>query len=52
LAGKTSGEESDIDKTTAFFVQNCGICHPGGGPGEFDRDGNMLYDFVTGQFGW
>ena len=52
MAGKTNDNESQIDKTTFFWVANCGICHTGGGPGEFDRDGELLYDFAAGQFGY
>ena len=38
-----------MDKTSFWWVGLCGICHPGGGPSEFDRDGEMLYDHETGQ---
>jgi MYXO-CTERM domain-containing protein len=43
---------SQIDKTSIFFTQNCGACHPGGGPGEFDRDGNpyVTYNGTTGAW--
>jgi hypothetical protein len=30
----------------------CGICHPGGGPTEFDRDGELYWDPSTSQFGY
>ncbi len=33
-----------MDKSSFYFVQNCGACHPGGGWGEFDRKGNIYYD--------
>lgn len=52
MAGKTNDNESAIDKTSFYWVANCGICHAGGGPGEFDRDGELLYDLSTGQFGY
>jgi len=52
LAGKENANESAIDLTTFAWVRQCGACHPGGGPGEFDRDGVRLYDQGTGQFGY
>jgi len=52
LAAKQSTNESQIDLTTFDWVGQCGACHPGGGPGEFDRDGKRLYDQATGQFGY
>ena len=32
-----------IDMTSFEFVTQCGVCHPGGGPLELDRDGHR-YD--------
>ncbi|MHC4959043.1 MAG: hypothetical protein ACYTGN_11785, partial [Planctomycetota bacterium] len=52
MAAKTNESPSDIDKTTFWWVGLCGICHPGGGPGEYDRDGEMLWDPEAGAFGY
>ena len=52
MAGKTNQSASEIDKTTFWWVGLCGICHPGSGPSEFDRDGELLYDVATSQFGY
>jgi hypothetical protein len=41
-----------MDKTSFWWTGLCGICHTGGGPSEFDRDGHKYYDFVTGEFGY
>ncbi len=51
LAPKTAASESEIDRTTFAWVADCGGCHAGGGPAEFDRDDRRLYDVGTGQFG-
>ena len=52
LAAKESARESDINLTTFDWVGDCGSCHVGGGPGEFDRAGKLLYNQVTGEFGF
>ena len=52
MAAKNNESASDIDKTTYFWVGLCGICHPGGGPSEYDRDGELLYDAEAGKFGY
>jgi len=52
LAAKQSSHESQIDLTTYRWVAECTSCHPGGGPGEFDRDGLKYFDVATGQFGY
>ena len=36
----------DIDKSSYCWAKTCGICHPGGGPGEYDRKGNRYDEFV------
>ena len=41
-----------MDKTSYWWTGLCGICHPGGGPAEYDRDGERYYDETTGQFGY
>ena len=41
-----------MDKTSFWWTGLCGICHTGGGPTEFDRDGYKYYDMKTGQFGY
>lgn len=57
LAAKNNNNESEIDVTTFGWINGgifsiCGGCHAGGGPGEFDRDGQLLYNDSTGQFGY
>jgi len=52
LAKKTSANESEIDSTPFEWIQYCSNCHPGGGPGEFDREGRKLFDPETGLFGY
>jgi hypothetical protein len=41
-----------MDKTSFFWTSLCSICHPGGGPGEYDRDGHLYYDVATQKFGY
>jgi hypothetical protein len=52
LAKKISPDLSEIDKSSFYFVQNCGACHPGGGWGEFDRKGNLYYNEESKKFGY
>ena len=52
LAAKESTHESEIDMTTFEWVAGCAGCHPGGGPGEFDREALRYWDPTTGQFGY
>lgn len=43
LARKVNRSPSDIDKSAFSFVRYCGVCHPGGGFGEYDRRGNPYH---------
>jgi hypothetical protein len=52
FAAKYNENESEIDRTTSAWVRSCGGCHPGGGPGEFDLDGELLFDRTSGRFGY
>ena len=52
LAKKVNKSPSEIDKSSFFFVQSCGPCHPGGGWGEHDRKGNLYYNEETKKFGY
>jgi len=52
LAKKINRNPSEIDKSSFFFVQNCGACHPGGGFGEYDRKGYLYYNEATKTFGY
>ncbi len=52
LAAKDNTHPSQIDQTTFAWVRDCSGCHSGGGPGEFDRDGELHYNEATGQFGY
>jgi len=45
LSAKENQYEQLIDLTSYTFVSKCGICHPGGGSLEFDRNGKR-YDKV------
>ena len=51
LARKKSETPSEIDKSAFYFVQYCGACHPGGGWGEYDRNGSLYYNEETQKFG-
>ena len=52
LARKVNENFSEIDKSSFFFAQNCGACHPGGGWSEFDRRGRLYYDEEGKKFGY
>jgi len=52
LTRKVNRNFSEMDKSSFYFVQNCGACHPGGGWGEFDRKGNLYYNEETKKFGY
>jgi len=52
LAAKENASESEIDQTAYAWVRDCSGCHPGGGPGEFDRDGERYFDENTGTLGY
>ncbi|MBM4278942.1 MAG: hypothetical protein FJ130_13855, partial [Deltaproteobacteria bacterium] len=52
LTRKVNQSLSEMDKSSSFFAQNCGICHPGGGWAEFDRKGNLYYNDETKKFGY
>jgi hypothetical protein len=43
LAKKTNESSDQIDLTMYGYAKSCGVCHPGGGAMEIDRDGNR-YD--------
>ena len=46
LSPKSNEVEQTIDFTSYTFIRSCGVCHPGGGSLEFDRDG-LRYDRVV-----
>lgn len=48
LAPKSFENADKVDMTSFEWVISCGICHPGGGPAEFDR-GGLRYDQVMAQ---
>lgn len=52
LARKANQHPSEIDKSSFLFVKNCGVCHPGGGFGEYDRRGNPYFDEENKKFGY
>ena len=41
-----------MDKSSFFFTANCGVCHPGGGAMQHDRNGNLYFDKSTNLFGY
>ena len=45
LASKTNDDAALLDMTSYDFVKLCGVCHPGGGPLEYDRN-NVRYDLA------
>ncbi|MEZ5964593.1 MAG: hypothetical protein R3F56_12160 [Planctomycetota bacterium] len=52
MAAKSNTEATQIDKSSFFWVGACGICHPGGGAGEYDRYGKKYFDPRSDQFGF
>ena len=52
MAGKDNADPSSIDKTSFYWAAKCGACHPGGGPTEYDRDGELYFDVTSAQFGY
>ncbi|MEW6073762.1 MAG: hypothetical protein AB1726_14350 [Planctomycetota bacterium] len=52
MAALANGSASEIDKTSFWWTGMCAICHPGGGPTEYDRDGDLYYDPVADQMGY
>lgn len=52
MAALSSGSASEIDKTSFWWAGLCAICHPGGGPTEFDRDGHKFYDVESDLMGF
>lgn len=52
LTKKMNRNFSEMDKSSFYYVQNCGPCHPGGGWGEFDRKGNLYFDDGPKKFGY
>ena len=47
MAKKENSTAREIDLTSFTFVQTCGGCHPGGGPAEYDRNGNRYDTFAA-----
>ncbi len=45
LVGKHFEDPEQIDMTPFNWIIDCGVCHPGGGPAEYDRSGEN-YDKV------
>ena len=53
LASKHSSKnESELALSSWRWIKECGGCHAGSGPGEFDREGKLLYNEVTKKFGY
>ncbi len=50
LSEKDNELEVTVDMTSFDFVVSCGVCHPGGGPLEYDREG-LRYDRVMNDPG-
>jgi hypothetical protein len=46
LSPEENEHEALLDMTSYTFVNKCGVCHPGGGPLEYDRNGKR-YDQVV-----
>jgi len=44
LAAKEGTNPGLTDLTTPDYTKKCGMCHPGGGPMEKDRDDKFLYE--------
>ena len=52
LARKVNSNPSEIDKSSFYFAQHCGPCHPGGGSAEYDRKGNLYFNEETRKIGF
>ena len=52
LTSKNNTDPLKIGITSFAWIRDCGGCHAGGGPGEFDRDGFRYFDISTGRFGF
>ncbi|MEK6799257.1 MAG: hypothetical protein AABZ12_09855 [Planctomycetota bacterium] len=52
LAPKDNLDESEIGVTSFAWIRDCSGCHVGGGPGEFDRDGQRYFDPSSQKFGF
>ncbi|MHC4956419.1 MAG: hypothetical protein ACYTGZ_21465, partial [Planctomycetota bacterium] len=52
MAAKTNTSPSEMDKTSFWWAGLCGVCHTGGGPTEFDRDGYKYWDAKSKMFGY
>jgi len=48
---KNNSDPREIGMTSFAWIRDCGGCHVGGGPGEFDRDGLPYFDFASGPSG-
>ena len=46
MAGKRNKSAKEIDLTSFKFVLACGVCHPGGGPLETDREGHRYDEYM------
>jgi len=44
LAAKEATNPGLVDLTTPDYAKKCGMCHPGGGPMEKDRDDKFLHE--------
>lgn len=47
MARKNNSSPLSIDFTSYTFTYKCGVCHPGGGAAEFDRNGNRYDKFAA-----
>jgi len=52
LAKKVSPSSSEIDKSSFFFARECGPCHSGGGPTEYDRHNHLYYNEEAKKWGY
>ncbi len=47
LSPKENANDTEMDMTSfTIFANGCGTCHPGGGPFEFDRNGNRYNKYM------
>ncbi|MBN2355157.1 hypothetical protein JXO59_03540, partial [candidate division KSB1 bacterium] len=47
LSSKENSKPRTMDMTSfSFITAGCGVCHPGGGSAEFDRNGNRYDEFM------
>ncbi len=51
LTPKQFENPEDVDMTPFEWITSCGVCHPGGGPAEYDRSHRRYDQAIKGDYG-